>query len=121
MKKTLVIGASPKEERYSNKAARLLIEKGHEVQLLGNRVSAIDDYVIHKDWEALDLENLDTVTLYLGVKHQGMFFDKIIELKPKRVIFNPGTENSIFYKILTENNIEYEEACTLVLLNLGAY
>ena len=61
MKKTLVIGASPKEERYSNKATKLLLEKGHEVQLFGNRVSEIYGQPILKEWEDLDLKELDTV------------------------------------------------------------
>ena len=121
MKKTLVIGASPKEERYSNKATKLLLEKGHEVQLFGNRVSEIYGQPILKEWEDLDLKELDTVTLYVGTKNQPEFYKKIIEARPKRVVFNPGTENQDFYGLLTTVGIEYEEACTLVLLNLGVY
>ena len=120
-KKTLVIGASPKEERYSNKATKLLLENGHKVQLFGNRESEIYNNPILNDWEQLDLKELDTVTLYLGAKHQGEFYDKILMAKPKRVVFNPGTENPEFYELLDGNNVAHEEACTLVLLNLDVY
>ena len=113
MKKTLVIGASPKEDRYSNKAAKLLLQKGHDVELIGNKESLIENQTIHKDWSSLNLTNVNTVTMYVGVRHQEFFFDKIVALNPERVIFNQGTENPIFYQILAEKGIAYEEACTL--------
>lgn len=120
-KKTLVIGASPNVERYANKAVKLLLEKGHEVQLFGNRKAEIYGRPIQNDWEQLELSNLDTITLYLGAKHQTQYFDRIIEAKPQRVVFNPGTENVALYERLEKNKIDYEEACTLVLLNTGVY
>ena len=66
-------------------------------------------------------ENINTVTLYLNPKRQEGFYNYIVSLKPKRVLFNPGTENLEFYTILNENNIEYEEVCTLVLLSTNQY
>ena len=67
------------------------------------------------------IENVDTVTLYIGAKNQPAFYDYILSLKPKRVIFNPGTENPDFYSILAKNNIDHIEACTLVMLSVNAY
>ena len=121
MKKTLIIGASNKPERYSYKAARMLKEYQHEIQLLGNRANVIFDEPIVKNWEDLNVMDIDTVTLYLSFKYQKEYYDKIIELNPNRVIFNPGTENLEFYEILNDYQISYVEACTLVLLRTGQY
>ena len=66
-------------------------------------------------------KNIHTVTLYLNPKHQKAYYDYLIELKPQRVIFNPGTENPIFYKRLKEAGISYEIDCTLVLLSTNQY
>ena len=116
---TLIIGASDNPERYSYKAAHALVAKGYTIKLLGV-----------KEFELLnqksltgfpDLENIDTVTLYIGPPKQSAYYDYIVKLKPRRVIFNPGTENSEFEKLLKENNIAFEVACTLVLLSIGAY
>ena len=66
-------------------------------------------------------EAIDTITLYLNPKRQEAYYRYIVSLKPKRVIFNPGTENPEFYTILKENNIAFEVACTLVLLSTNQY
>jgi predicted CoA-binding protein len=66
-------------------------------------------------------ENIDTITLYIGPQHQPEWYDYIINLKPKRIIFNPGTENEEFEQLLEKNGIEVQEACTLVMLSIGAY
>ena len=66
-------------------------------------------------------ESIDTITLYLNSKNQEEYYDYIINLKPKRVIFNPGTENPELYELLQKNNIEVEVACTLVLLGTNQY
>ena len=116
---TLIIGASENPERYSYKAAHALAAKGHSFILLAA-----------KEFELLgqksltgfpDLQNIDTVTLYVGPQRQPEYYNYILKLKPRRVLFNPGTENSAFQKLLQENNIAFEEACTLVLLSVGAY
>lgn len=119
MKKTLVIGASTNPNRYSNIATLRLRQYKHEVILFGQRAGEIDGIPIEMAWNP-DWK-VDTVTLYLGPQNQIPYYDKIIALKPKRVIFNPGTENSEFMDLLRTNGIECEIACTLVLLSLGQY
>lgn len=117
--KTLLIGASENPERYSNKAANRLMEKGYKVKLIGNKTGQIGTETIQTGMPIF--KNVNTVTLYLGPQNQPSYYDYIINLKPKRVIFNPGTENEEFYKKLKEANITAEEACTLVLLSLNSY
>jgi len=119
MKKTLIIGASNNPERYAYKAAERLLAHGHEIELLGLRPEVIFGKTI--DTEKKKYEGLDTVTLYVGSQRQPEYYDYIISLKPKRVVFNPGTENAEFESLLQKNGIEAEEACTLVLLGTGQY
>lgn len=119
MKRTLVIGASSNPERYSYKAAEKLLRYGHEIELLGLRPDVIFDRTI--DTEKKNYEGLDTVTLYVGPKNQPEYYDYVISLNPRRVIFNPGTENPEFELLLTRNGIEVEVACTLVMLGTGQY
>lgn len=118
-KKTLVIGASLKSERYSNIAIHKLIENNYETVAFGLRKGEVASVII--DTELKQYNTIDTVTLYLNPKRQEAFYDYIIGLQPKRVIFNPGTENPDFIKLLQENNIETEIACTLVLLSISQY
>lgn len=120
MKKvTLVVGASTNPNRYSNIAIRRLTDKNEAVVALGLRKGKVFDVVI--DDEKKDYKNIDTVTLYLNPKRQEAYYKYIIGLKPRRVIFNPGTENDEFIRLLVENNIEAEVACTLVLLSTNQY
>ena len=119
MKKTLIIGASSNPERYSYKAAQRLLAYGHEIELLAKRTDVVFGQTI--DIEKKNFEDIDTVTLYLSEKFQEEYFHYIISLNPRRVIFNPGTENPEFEKLLIENDIIAEEACTLVLLGTGQY
>lgn len=119
MKRTLIIGASNNTERYAYKAAERLLAHGHEIELLGLRPDTIFGKTI--DTERKAYEGLDTVTLYVGPQRQPEYYDYVISLKPKRVIFNPGTENAEFETLLLKNGIEAEEACTLVLLGTGQY
>lgn len=118
-KNTLVLGASVNPERYSNVAIRRLIKYKHNVKAFGLKKGEVD--TVNIDTELLNYDAIDTVTLYLNPKRQQVYYDYILSLKPKRVIFNPGTENPKFYKLLEENGIDYEEACTLVLLAIGEY
>ncbi len=118
-KKTLVLGASLNPQRYSNLAIHCLVEKNIEVVAICLRkgvVAGIPVYTKKKKFK-----NIHTVTLYLNAKRQEAYYDYILSLKPKRVIFNPGTENEAFIKILKDNNIEAEVACTLVLLRMNLY
>ena len=119
MKKTLVIGASPKAERYSNMAVKKLTAYKHPVEAIGLRENKIDEIEIKTGFPKL--ENIDTVTMYLSSKNQVQYYDYIIGLKPQRVIFNPGAENPEFEKKLVENGIEPVEACTLVMLSTGEF
>lgn len=119
MKVTLVIGASLKEERYSNRAIKKLKANNLEVVAIGLREGVVAGVSI--DTEKVSYKNIDTVTLYLNPKRQEEYYNYIISLAPKRVIFNPGTENMEFVKLLQENNIASEIACTLVLLATNQY
>ena len=118
-KKTLVLGASLNPERYSYKAIKMLKDKMHEVSALGLKSGQVFGTTIEVQQKPyLDIH---TVTLYLSPKRQEAFYAYIIQLNPKRVIFNPGTENPDFFKLLQRQNIAYEIACTLVLLSTNQY
>ena len=119
MKKTLVIGGSVNPERYSNKAIISLLNKGHKVVAIGQKSGEVEGIKIQT--QAIPLKNIDTVTLYINPKTQRDYYNYIIGLSPKRVIFNPGTENPEFYSLLEQNNIKVEIACTLVLLATNQY
>lgn len=114
-KKTLVIGASNNPERYAYKAMKMLQEHNHPVVAVGRK--EIETLGVQIEKEKVHFDGIDTVTLYVNPKNQVEYYDYIISLKPKRVIFNPGTENPEFYKMLEQNGIGYEVACTLVLLS----
>lgn len=117
--KTLVIGASTNPERYSNKAIKMLREHQIETIGLGLKSGQVEDVIFDKT-KPQD-NDIETITLYIGPKHQPEYYDYIIARKPKRVIFNPGTENPELENLLSKNNIEPLEACTLVLLSTGQF
>lgn len=118
-KKTLVLGASTKPDRYAFKAITMLVEKGHSVVAIGQQMGEVAGISIKT--KNIPLKNIDTVTLYLNPIRQRDYYNYIIETKPKRVVFNPGTENPELYQLLKSNNIEVEVACTLVLLATNQY
>lgn len=113
-KKTLVIGASPKPERYSNIAIRMLREYDHEVVGIAKRVGQVDGVTIQTEFPKET--NIHTITMYLGAKHQPEYYTDILNLEPQRVIFNPGAENGEFKAKLDSAGIETVENCTLVML-----
>ncbi len=119
--KTLIVGASTNPERYSYKAAEKLIAHGHQIILLGLKDEVLFDHQIYTSFNDFKKERIDTVTIYVGPKNQDKIIEPIIALKPRRVIFNPGTENVIFESALQKHGIETMQACTLVLLSIGAY
>jgi hypothetical protein len=119
MQKTLVFGASLKPNRYSNLAIQRLVSNNHDVVAFGLKEGEVDGVKIDTTLEPY--KDIDTVTLYLNAKRQKEYYDYIMSLKPNRVIFNPGTENPEFFKLLKENNINFEIACTLVLLSTNQY
>ena len=118
-KKTLVLGASDKPHRYSYLAMKSLLAKGHEVVGIGKHKGTVATVEI--ETEKLPLSDIDTVTLYLNPAHQKEYYDYILGLKPKRIIFNPGAENKELQQLAVKNNIEPMEACTLVMLSTGQY
>ncbi|MBS1663202.1 MAG: CoA-binding protein [Bacteroidetes bacterium] len=119
VKKTLVLGASDNPDRYSYLAMNRLRVKGHPVVAIGRkRVRAGD---IEIETEKKEYADVDTVTLYLSAKNQKEYYDYILSLHPKRIIFNPGAENPELERLAQENGIEPMEACTLVLLSTGQY
>lgn len=117
--KTLVVGASHRTMRYSYLAVKMLKEYKHEVVALGRRARQVED------WEIIDgtphIMGLDTITLYLNSENQKSYYDYFLALNPKRVIFNPGTENVELKILLNEEGIETLEACTLVMLRTDQY
>ena len=119
VKKTLVLGVSLNSDRYSNMAVKRLTSNQVEVVAIGSKYGRIGKVLIEKD--SFLYKDIHTVTLYLNRLRQKDYYDYIISLNPKRVIFNPVTENPDLYKILEENSIEYTEACTLVLLSTNQY
>ncbi|MBN8787308.1 MAG: CoA-binding protein [Terrimonas sp.] len=118
-KKTLILGASSNPSRYSYLALNRLRNAGHEVEAIGKKEENVGDVQIHK--APLPLADIDTVTLYLNPQNQKQYYDYIVSLHPKRIIFNPGAENEELEKIAEQNNIPTMQACTLVLLATGQY
>ncbi len=116
---TLVIGASANKERYSYKAISFLRARQHQVFAIGLREEVVLDVSIQTGFPAF--ENIHTVTLYLNSQRQKDYYDYIINLKPKRIIFNPGAENVEFQKLAASHNIETMNSCTLVMLSTGQY
>lgn len=117
--KTLIIGASVKPERYSYKAAEKLLANNHEIYMIGNKEGILFNRDITKELKTYT--DVDTVTMYVSAKNQVDYIDYIISLQPRRVIFNPGTENAEFEALLNKKGITTEIACTLVLLATNAY
>ena len=118
-KKTLVVGASIKPSRYAYIAIKRLLDKDYEVKAIGSKQALIG--VVRIETGKPHYKDINTVTLYLNPERQVEYYDYIISLKPKRVIFNPGTENEEFAELLKKKNIEAEIACTLVLLSIDEY
>ena len=119
MKKTLVFGASLKPNRYSNLAIHRLVDSGVETLAYGLREGEVSGVNISNNLDKIS--DIHTITLYINPKRQEEYYNSIISLAPKRVIFNPGTENQEFYKLLENSGIEVDIACTLVLLGTGQY
>ena len=119
MKKTLVFGASLNPNRYSHYAIQRLVAHNNEVVAFGLREGLVEGIPI--DTTLVPYDDIDTITLYMNAKRQKEYYSYIIGLQPKRVIFNPGTENPEFFKLLEENNINFEMSCTLVLLSTNQY
>ncbi|AWA28662.1 CoA-binding protein [Flavobacterium magnum] len=118
-KKTLVLGASENPARYSNMAINRLTAHDHSVVAIGQKEGEVNGTKIQT--KQVPFTNVDTVTLYLNPQRQRDYYNYIISLQPKRVIFNPGTENPELYQLLRANGIAVEVACTLVMLATNQY
>jgi predicted CoA-binding protein len=118
-KKTLVLGASDNPSRYSFLAIQKLRKYEHPVVGIGIKKTIVGDVTI--ETEKKPFENIDTVTVYLNPTRQTEYYDYLLSLKPKRIIFNPGAENEELESLAKQNNIPIMEACTLVLLSTGQY
>jgi hypothetical protein len=123
-KKTLILGATTNPTRYAYLAAERLTNKNHEIVPVGIKQGEVFGQKIEYQTESQDLTihtDIDTITLYVGVKNQPEWYNYILETNPKRIIFNPGTENPELMKMAQEKGIESEIACTLVMLGSGQY
>lgn len=118
-KKTLVLGASDNPQRYSYLAVNRLRSKGYPVVAIGRRSATVGDVPVETEKKAFP--GVDTVTLYLSARSQREYYDYILSLHPRRIIFNPGAENDELAELAQANGIEPLEACTLVLLGTGQY
>ena len=118
-KKTLVLGASDNPSRYSYLAIHRLRQHGHPVFAIGRKNTMVADVPVTK--EHMNFDKIDTITLYLNPSHQQEYYDYILSLGPKRIIFNPGTENDELVKLAKAKGIDTKEACTLVMLSTNQY
>jgi len=119
MKKTLVLGATTNPERYAYRAVQRLLQHGHEVVPVGIRAGDIEGIPIQQGMPVV--ADLDTISLYVGPANQKVYYDYLLSLQPKRIIFNPGTENPELEALAQQQNIEVIVGCTLVMLSIGVY
>ncbi|MEM9931049.1 MAG: CoA-binding protein, partial [Bacteroidota bacterium] len=117
--KTLILGATPNTSRYAYLAANKLVGYQHEIVNVGIKKGSVAGVEILNGMP--EVEGVDTITLYVGPKHQPPYYDWLLSLQPRRIIFNPGTENPELAKLAREKGIETEVACTLVMLATGMY
>ncbi|ACN17607.1 conserved hypothetical protein [Desulforapulum autotrophicum HRM2] len=120
METVAVVGASPLKDRYSNKAINMLNEYGHTPVPIAFKHKTIEGETVYQGLSDIP-HPIDTVTMYVGVPRQEKIIKDILALKPKRVIFNPNTENPAVYDRLRSAGIQVQEACTLVLLKTNQY
>jgi predicted CoA-binding protein len=118
-KKTMVLGATPNTDRYANIAANRLVQSGHSIVNVGIKTGEVAGVPIEKAETIYN--DIDTITLYVGPINQPPLYDYILNTHPKRIIFNPGTENRELRRMANDKGIETEYACTLVMLSVGQY
>lgn len=121
MKKTVVVGATDNPTRYAFIASQMLESYGHEFVPVSIKKGQVLGKEILDLKENPQIEEVDTVTMYVGTRNQESWYDFILGLKPKRIIFNPGTENPEFEARAQKQGIETVEGCTLVMLRAGIY
>jgi predicted CoA-binding protein len=118
-KKTLILGATPNSGRYAYMAAHRLTGHGHSIVNVGLKTGEVAGVSIEKP--QIIHHDIDTITLYVGPQNQPPLYDYILATRPKRIIFNPGTENAELQQLADDKGIETQYACTLVLLSIGEY
>lgn len=121
MKRTVIVGATPNPSRYAFLAAEMLTEYQHEIIPIGIKKGEVLGIKILDINKRPAIAEVDTITLYIGPQHQPEWYDYLLSLKPKRIIFNPGTENDELEQLAEENGIEAVEGCTLVMLRSHQY
>jgi predicted CoA-binding protein len=119
--KTLIVGATTNPTRYAYTAASMFDERGLDFLPIGIKTGEVFGREILDLRAKPALEGIHTITLYIGPENQSEWIDYLISLKPKRIIFNPGTENPIFSKKAREAGIQTLEACNLVLLSTNQF
>lgn len=117
---TLIVGLSNKPDRYAYRAAKMLKGYGHTIEAYGLKAETVFEIPVKTDWKEIQ-SRPDTVTLYVNPARQKEMIPHIIQLMPRRIIFNPGTENPEFESLAQKAGIQTEIACTLVLLATGTY
>ena len=115
---TLVLGASKNPDRASNQVLQKLKDNGNPVVAVGNKEATVFGIPISKEFPN---SKIDTVTMYLGAKNQTAYYEKIISLNPRSIIFNPGAENPELFEMANKKGIDVMNACTLVMLSIGNY
>jgi uncharacterized protein len=121
LKKTVIIGATTDRSRYAYLAAQMLSQYRHEIVPIGIKKGEVFGTEILNIFDRPVIPNVDTITMYIGPQRQPEWYEYLIGLKPKRMIFNPGTENDVLEKMAEENGIEVVEGCTLVMLRTNQY
>lgn len=119
-KKVAILGASNKPERYAHKAYKMLQEYGHETFLVHPSLDKVEDKKVYKNLSEVP-QPIDTLTMYVGPQISSGLIEEIRKLSPRRIIFNPGSENEDIVEALGDTDIQMMEACTLVLLRTGQF
>jgi predicted CoA-binding protein len=118
-KKTVVLGATDNPDRFAYRAAHSLVRHGHEIEPVGIKHGMVAGKEIINDKRPI--ADVDTVTLYVGSRNLPEWYNYIMDLNPRRIIFNPGTEDDELVRLAEEKGIQTVEGCTLIMLSAGMY
>ena len=116
--KVMVLGASENSSRYSYKAIIKLNEYGHQVFAIGKKAGEVRGVPVKTIFPT---HKIDTISIYLNLSNQKEYYERILDLEPNRIIFNPGAENEELFNLAKSQNIDVINACTLVMLSLGVF
>lgn len=115
----IVLGASPNPRRYSYRATEVLVSEGKKVIPVGVKTGEISGLVIHHDYP--ENVKIDTIAMYLSIENQEKYYDLILSNLPRRIIFNPGTYNHDFQKLLTDKGVIVVNDCVLVMVSRNIF